>query len=156
MEGLQEVAREVNKNKVVLVTSTLTRAEILESKMPKGAIDKYDKLFRRSNVLAVPFDHEIAEITSEIRNFYNPGDFELLTPDAIHLATAIHMGVSEFHTFDGSDPKKKPKTLKKTKCGLLLLGNEVAGKPLVFKKPIGIQGDLLKHVKGKPVNVKGE
>ncbi|MBZ5678029.1 MAG: PIN domain-containing protein [Acidobacteriia bacterium] len=152
MEGVQEVAREVLKNKTVLVTSTLTRAEILECKMPKGAIEKYRKFFRRSNVVAIPFDNEIAELTSEIRNFYSPGDFELLTPDAIHLATAIHMGVTEFHTFDGSDPSKKPRNNKtKTKCGLLLLGSQVAGKTLLIKKPIGIQGDLLKNVASRQV-----
>lgn len=152
MEGVQEVAKEILKNKTVLVTSTLTRAEILECKMPKGATEKYRKFFRRSNVLSIPFDNEIAELTSEIRNYYSPGDFELLTPDAIHLATAIHMGVTEFHTFDGSDPSKKPRNNKtKTKCGLLLLGSQVAGKPLLIKKPIGIQGDLLKNVAARPV-----
>jgi predicted nucleic acid-binding protein len=69
--------------------------------MPKGTISKYNKFVRRSNVAAIPFDHSIAELTSEIRGFYVPTDFELLTPDAIHLATAIHVGVGEFQTFDG-------------------------------------------------------
>src|ERR1017187_374285 len=142
MEGLQEVATEIHKNKIVLITSTLTRAELLECNLPKGAIEKYNKLFRRSNVLEIPFDREVAELTSEIRNFYNPGDFELLTPDAMHLATAISFDAFEFHTFDGSDPKKKPRNLKKTCCGLLVLNGSVANRPLTIRKPVGQQGDL--------------
>ena len=116
LEGVMEVAGEISKNKVVLVTSALTRAEILDCKMEASAISKYNKFIRRSNVAIIPLDHAIAELTSELRSFYNTGDFELLTPDAIHLATAIHMKVDEFHTFDGSDTTRKPKNKSFTKC----------------------------------------
>lgn len=51
MEGIQKVADLILKNDAILVTSTLTRAEILESKVSKGAIDKYDAVMRRSNVI---------------------------------------------------------------------------------------------------------
>lgn len=143
MEGVEEAASLILSGKAVLVTSTLTRAEVLRGTMPKSALDKMDKLFRRPNVIPLILDTPVAALTAELREFYNATDFELLTPDAIHLATAIHHKVSEFHTFDGSDPNKKPRKSSKKRCGLLLLDGNAGGHALKICKPSAQQLNLL-------------
>jgi predicted nucleic acid-binding protein len=143
MEGIKKVADMVLKDQAILVTATLTRAEILEGRIPKGALKKYDALMRRSNVVPQSLDVPIAVLTSSIRDHYRTTDFELLTPDAIHLATAIYLKVHEFQTFDGSDAKRKPRQATKYKrCGLLALDGNVAGHPLRIAKPNAQQFEL--------------
>jgi predicted nucleic acid-binding protein len=71
--------------------------------------EKYDSVMRRSNVIPQSVDMPIARLAAEIRDHYRQTDFELLTPDAIHLATAIYLKAEEFHTFDGSNAKKTPR-----------------------------------------------
>jgi hypothetical protein len=85
MEGLGKIAELVLRAEVTLVTSTITRAEILQSKTSPDAMKKYDGLLRRSNVVPQNVDLPIAKLTSELMDFYIDSDFELLTPDAIHL-----------------------------------------------------------------------
>lgn len=134
MEGVAHAAEQVIKEDVILVTSILTRAEILEGKMTKEQMAKYDKMTRRTNVVPQNLDPPVAVLASRIRDFYRTTDFELLIPDAIHLATAIHYNASEFHTFDGSNPKK-PRDKRYSRCGLLLLDGNVAGHSLKICKP---------------------
>lgn len=143
MEGVKAVADLVFKDKVILVTSTLTRAEILEGRVPKGAIKKYDSLMRRSNIVPQGLDMPIAKLTSEIRDHYRKTDFELLTPDAVHLATAVYLKADEFQTFDGSDPNRSPRQKGKYKrCGLLLISEDAAIKKLKICKPDAAQFEL--------------
>ena len=130
MEGLGKIAQLVERSEVVLITSTLTRAEILQSKTSTEAMKKYDLLLRRSNVVPHNLDLPIAKLTSELMDFYIGSDFELLTPDAIHLATAIHYNAHEFHTFDGVDVTKKPRRVKYKRCGLLNLNGNVGGRTI--------------------------
>jgi predicted nucleic acid-binding protein len=141
MEALAKVAKLVQQDKVILVTSMLTRAEILESKLNPGVIEKYDLLTRRTNVVPQSLDLPVAKLTSKIRDFYVRTDFELLTPDAIHLATAVHYHADEFHTFDGSK-KKVPRDKRYKRCGLLLLDGSVAGHALKVCKPTADQYEL--------------
>lgn len=142
MEGVSKVAELVERGEVVLITSTLTRAEILLSKTSAESMKKYDLLLRRSNVVPHNVDLPIAKLTSGLMDFYLDSDFELLTPDAIHLATAIHYNAHEFHTFDGCDPKRKPRRPKYKRCGLLSLDKNVAGRALRILRPSADQYDL--------------
>jgi len=142
MEGLGKIADLVERAQLILITSTLTRAEILQSQTPVDAMKKYDNLLRRSNVVAQNLDLPIAKLTSDLMDFYLKSDFELLTPDAIHLATALHYNAHEFHTFDGADATKKPRRSKYTRCGLLLLNGSVAGRPLKIHRPSAEQYEL--------------
>lgn len=135
MEGLSAIAQLVERAEVVLITSTLTRAEILQSKTSADAMKQYDRLLRRSNVVPHNVDLPIAKLTSELMDFYLNSDFELLTPDAIHLATALHYNAKEFHTFDGANGTKKPRRSKYSRCGLLNLNGDVAGRPLAVLRP---------------------
>jgi len=142
MEGLGRIAELVLRAEVTLVTSTITRAEILQSKTSADAMKKYDGLLRRSNVVPQNVDLPIAKLTSELMDFYIDSDFELLTPDAIHLATAIHYNVHEFHTFDGCKANLKPRRPKYKRAGLLLLNGNVAGRILKVIKPSADQFEL--------------
>jgi predicted nucleic acid-binding protein len=143
MEGLGKIASLVERAEVTLVTSTLTRAEILNSMTPPEAMKKYDLLLRRSNVVPQNVDLPVAKLTSELMDFYLKSDFELLTPDAIHLATALHYNVHEFHTFDGANPKQTPRNSKRySRTGLLLLDGSVAGKVLKIVRPSAEQYEL--------------
>ena len=142
MEGLGKIAELVLRAEVTLVTSIITRAEILQSKTSPDAMKKYDGLLRRSNVVPQNVDLPIAKLTSELMDFYIDSDFELLTPDAIHLATAIHDNVHEFHTFDGCKANQKPKRSKYKRTGLLRLDGSVAGKILKVIKPSADQYEL--------------
>jgi predicted nucleic acid-binding protein len=142
MEGVKAVADLILRDRAILVTSTLTRAEILEGKVPKGAIAKYDSLMRRTNIVPQNLDVPIATVASKLRDHYRKTDFELLTPDAIHLATAMYLKAEEFHTFDGSDPKKSPRQKKYKRCGLLLISGEDAVGKMRICKPDAQQFEL--------------
>ncbi len=152
MEGIEEVVSLIRKDKAVLVTSTLTRAEILKGKVTREAMEKLTRLFRRPNVIPLILDTPVSILTSEIRDFYSATDFEILTPDAIHIATAIHHTVTEFHTFDGSNPNRRPRDKSKKRCGLLELDGNVAGHRLKVCKPSAEQFDLLMNVQGVDVD----
>lgn len=143
MEALGKIASLVERAEVILITSTITRAEILQSKTAPDAMKKYDSLLRRSNVVPQNVDLPIAKLTSELMDHYLNTDFELLTPDAIHLATAIHYNAAEFQTFDGVNPKQTPRNVKRyTRCGLLNLNGNVAGRTLKVIRPSAEQYEL--------------
>ena len=81
----------------------------------------------------VATDRRIATLASELRNYYQlqkvvDGLPALSSPDATHLATAIHFEVSEFQTFDARDEPKKRR-------GLLPLNGNVAGHNLLIRMP---------------------
>lgn len=141
-EGVGKIAKLVDRAEVVLITATLTRAEILHSKTKAEAMKKYDLLLRRSNVIPHNLDLPIAKLTRELMDFYIDSDFELLTPDAIHLATAIHYNAHEFQTFDGCDATKKPRRAKYKRCRLLNLGGTVGGHAMEVVRPSAAQFEL--------------
>jgi hypothetical protein len=71
---------------------------------------------------------QIDALTEEVREYYRTRGMKTpKTPDATHLAYALHYGVDEFHTFDGY---------------LLGMGNSVAGRNLKICKPLVAQSVL--------------
>ena len=133
MDGVYDVANKIHKDNVILITSTFTRVEILESTLDDTAKQRLTDLFKRRNFQQVAPDNRIMDMSHEIRDYYQKQkDIDqlptLTTPDAIHLATAIIHGVSEFHTFDENDEPRKRRAL-------LPLNGNVAGHPLVICKP---------------------
>ena len=133
MEGVRDVAMGVHKNHCTLLTSTITETEVLASMLSPEARAKFRELFMRRNCQMVSADHRITRLSSELRDHYQiqkaiDGLPSLSTPDAIHLATAIHYKASEFHTFDERDDPKKRRAL-------IPLNGNVAGHALVVCKP---------------------
>jgi predicted nucleic acid-binding protein len=131
MDGVAESVEAVESGSVLLVTSVLTRTEVFEADLPAEVRDLYSALLKRRNVQLADVDLRITTLSRKLREFYRrqsaqDGKAGLTTPDAIHLATAIHLKVDEFYTFD--DGKKGGRSL-------LSLDGNVAGHPLAIMKP---------------------
>ena len=133
MDGVEDVAKSIMANHCVMLTSVMTQTEVLESSLTPEASEKFKLLFQRRNCQMVATDRRIATLASELRNYYQlqkvvDGLPALSSPDATHLATAIHFEVSEFQTFDARDEPKKRR-------GLLPLNGNVAGHNLLIRMP---------------------
>ena len=134
MQGVGELVRRIDGGDIGLVTSVIALPEVLESTLPKDAIRDFRAYLSRPDVLLIDVDRRIAEISHEIRDFYQndgSGEKTVSTPDAIHLATAISKGCPVFYTFDGDAKQKTDRSRV-----LLPLGNNIAGKySLKIQKP---------------------
>lgn len=131
MDGVREVIARHKRREVRLVTSTLTRVEVLESRIPAGVGNAFTDLLKRMTQLGM--DTKIASLAHDLRDFYARNAVaskgkNISTPDAIHLATAIHHRADEFHTFDNDGSAKN--------LGLLPLSGNVAGHRLTICKPV--------------------
>jgi predicted nucleic acid-binding protein len=99
--GIDDVVQDVDSNKVILVTSVVARVEVLRDLGDKK--DKFINVLQNPNIQEIDVNKVIAQMAGDIRHqFQQIGINRLMTPDAIHLATALWTGVDEFHTFDGS------------------------------------------------------
>jgi predicted nucleic acid-binding protein len=128
MEGLAEVVAIIDRQEATMMTSVMTRTEVLESSLPSHTQNIFGKIFDRPNVISVDVTAPISNMAHSIRDYYRQNGRSLKTPDSIHLATAINHKVDEFHTFDEND--------------LIPLSGNVAGHRLIICKPKGIQGVL--------------
>ena len=132
---------EWDAGKKVLVTSVVTRMEILRSTLTKEQNGKYDLLFKRKSFQEMPIDKRVVAMAHDLRDFYQQqkakdGLATLTTPDSIHLATAIVWKVECFYTFDAKDKAKKARAL-------LPLNGNVAGHNLTIQKPLAMQTHFL-------------
>jgi predicted nucleic acid-binding protein len=124
MEGLAEVAALIAQSNAILVTSVVTRVEVLESTLPEKTKMLLETFFKRRNIIRVNVDDYASNLAHEIRDFYKKQNMSIKSADAMHLAAAITYGVDQFHTFDDE---------------LLRLNGRVAEYPLEICKPSGIQ-----------------
>jgi len=135
MDGVYECVEETERNRTFIITSVLTKTEVLEADLILEAKDKYQRLLSRRNVQLIDNDLRVSNLAGEIREYYKnikkhdglPG---LTTPDAVHLATAIHYRAHFFWTFDNGGYGSR---------SLLSLSGNVAGYPLVICKPAATQ-----------------
>jgi predicted nucleic acid-binding protein len=130
MEGVRELAQKVHTNEINLITSVLSRAEILRGTLSSVAIDKLAAMMKRRNVEEEATDGKIWNLAHDLRDFYKKADDGIPTlalPDAVHLATAIHYRADIFYTFDKKDSKKRR--------ALVPLNGNVAGHTLVIREP---------------------
>lgn len=139
MDGVREVVARIKKRDASLVTSSIMMAETLPSKLPAGVYNLLEGFLRRTNIQVQAVSIKIARLSGDLRDYYsqNPvdGRSKLGTPDAIHLATAIISGATEFHTFDSGEKDKKF-------IGLLQLDGNVGGHRLKICKPAAKQPQL--------------
>ena len=138
MAGLAEVLELVDRGRAILMTSVLWRAEVFDSSLTAGQKKKLELIFDGRSVIELGIDSRIMTLTSEIRSMQSQSRKKdalktLTVPDAIHLATAIHYGASEFHTFDGA------RKLGRNRGGLLTLDGNVGGHRLKICIPKGDQ-----------------
>jgi len=104
LEQLTELA---TQGKLLIVTSTLTIAEVLkEPALGPSDDEKFRSIadfFENPWIILRNVDRRIAETAAKLRITYE----KLRTPDAIHLATAIRWQVVAFHTYDHKDLLKR-------------------------------------------------
>lgn len=86
---------------------TLIRTEVLRGKITAVAAQSFENFLKAENVIEVNVTPGITKLASEIRNWSstnmsarNAGMETIRTPDAIHVATACWMAVTEMHTKD--------------------------------------------------------
>lgn len=140
VEGIEEMVQDVDSNRVKLITSVVTRTELLDSRMDSEGRKRFDKLFKRRNVVMINLDHRISDLSHDIRDYHDQKGDKLTTPDCQHLATAIIHDVDAFYTLDGSGKKKNGR--------LLPLNGNVAGKfKLKILKPHASQTNLFTGLK---------
>ena len=140
VDGIEEIVKQVDANKISLITSVVTRTEVLEGKMDDIAKRRFEDLFKRRNVVMISLDHRISDLSHDIRNYYDIKDIKLSTPDCQHIATAILYEANEFHTLDGSGKKKRGKILP-------LNGNVMGKHPLKICVPYSDQPNLFTGIK---------
>ena len=99
IEKLEPLFDRISKGKLNAVTSTITLLEVLVQPYRKGDIElanSYrDILLKSKNFSVVPLVEEISEKAAELRAEYN-----IKTPDAIQLSTAILSNATAFLTND--------------------------------------------------------
>ncbi|MBW8011690.1 MAG: type II toxin-antitoxin system VapC family toxin [Chloroflexi bacterium] len=114
MQGVGELVRLIDQEQLEIVTSTITIVEVLESRIQLNAYEIFREYFGRRNVHLLDVTREIAELSHEIRDYYqddSSGLTTVSTPDAIHLATAITFECDIFHTFDEINRPTRPRAL---------------------------------------------
>lgn len=123
LAGLRHWEHEIRSGDVLMVSGeNILRQEILAGAMPQDEAERFHALTRRRSVQLLPYDPRAEELAAKIREFYKKNREKTpRTPDAIHVAYALHYEVDEFHTYDGL---------------LLDLNGSVAGRPLRICKPL--------------------
>ena len=133
MDGLAGVIDMVERGKAVLMTSVLWRAEVLASTLSPEQRSNLIKAFQNRYIQELSIDSRVMDLASQIRDYQkNQTRKDVLknirTPDAIHLASAIHYEATEFHTFDGKKADGSPGSL-------LTLNGDVGGHRLKICVP---------------------
>jgi predicted nucleic acid-binding protein len=134
VDGIEDIVKMSERGDATIFTSTITRIEVLRSRLSDDAAEAFVKLFPRA-VEWVNVDPRIAALAHDIRNFYSePGKREMGTPDCIHLATAIIYEADEMNTLDGSGKKRRHDLIP-------LSGDVMGGKyKIVIRKPVRMSG----------------
>lgn len=142
MEGLQEAVDEFESDEAVIVTTIITKQEVLPGSLSKEQQEEFSNILKRKNMVVVEVTPPINDLSIKIRDFYYRSGRSTTTisvPDAIHLATAIIYKVDVFQTFDGA-----------AGGGLLQYDGNIAGHDLKIKMPFKEQQQLnLKYEKNK-------
>lgn len=133
MEGIDEMVRAIDKGEAILLTSAITRIEVLDSTLTPDQREAFKRVISRTSIQTVACTMRVSDKAHELRDFYQSLGTKLLTPDAIHLATAIIYNADVFYTFDGAGGKERPKKNMK----LLPLTGNVASHQLRVEMPNG-------------------
>jgi Predicted nucleic acid-binding protein, contains PIN domain len=98
---MREIIRRIDAGEIEAVSSVVTLTEVLTHPLRfKNVLlaQRYrDVLYRSRNFRLLPIDASIAEVAANLRARYN-----LRTPDALQLATAIRAGCDAFLTNDAT------------------------------------------------------
>jgi hypothetical protein len=143
MDGVRECLERMAKGEIQAIVSSLIRTEIDIARYGAEKQAEFWRMLAGRNPLETSMDMRICDLAGQLRWFYlredkKDGRGVLETPDALHLATAIHNEASEFYVFDDGVEKKGR--------SLLDLSGTIMGYSLVVRKPpsiapkLGLQG----------------
>ena len=97
----------MSRGEIQVITSAMTLAEVLVKPYRQklwSLAQKYELIFEGTPELTLmPVDSEVGRLAAELRASY-----ALLTPDAIHMATAVVHGAEFFLTNDSDFQKADP------------------------------------------------
>lgn len=112
LAGLSRLIQAHRNKAVTLATSVLTWIEILPGDMKPGAQEKLDGLLVRPAYFPVQgITKKIVMLARHLRDETKKQQRTLSTPDAIHIATAMTIQATEFHTMDGSGSTRMSRKL---------------------------------------------
>ncbi|PHS23475.1 MAG: PIN domain-containing protein [Robiginitomaculum sp.] len=98
-EKCDGVIQQAERGEVLIVTSTLTLAEVLwmrgEKKLSQDKAENLQKFFRRSYIRLYNVTRKVAESAQTL-----VWDNSIKPKDAIHVATALNLGIETLETFD--------------------------------------------------------
>jgi len=111
-EVIAEQARKFDAGTIQIVTSVITRAEVLQGKLSGPDAQRFTRMMQRSNFLLVDVNHAVADLAAKMRSDYETYTADgkkmlLSTPDAIHIASAAAYHISDFFTLDRRDKRRK-------------------------------------------------
>jgi predicted nucleic acid-binding protein len=96
---MRDILSRVDAGKIQGMVSTIALAEVLVHPAKKGdqaLARQYERLLTKSkNMHLISVDTDVARNTAELR-----AEYSLKTPDALHVAAAIHGGADAFLTND--------------------------------------------------------
>jgi predicted nucleic acid-binding protein len=99
-EECGQVLQAAEEGKVLIVTSALTIAEVLNlrghPKLPTASREQTKAFFRNDYILVRNITRRVAEAARDY-----VWDHGIKPKDALHVATALDAGLSLFNTFDG-------------------------------------------------------
>jgi predicted nucleic acid-binding protein len=107
LDGIDEVVAEAEAGRTVIITSSITRIEVLDCKIPLSGEALYLKFLRREIVQEYDVDPRIGNAAHDIRVFYQQKGHTLSVADSIHIATACLRQADELFTLEGTG--KNPK-----------------------------------------------
>jgi len=136
MDGLQKVLEANARNENMIMTSSITVAEIKAGVLSTAdGRKKLDRVLLRPNLLVINVDLRIASLAGEIKSYYLSHPRTISLGDAVQCATAILHDADELHTFDDRGTR--------TSVGLIEISGNVAGQyNLTITKPFEKQAEL--------------
>ncbi|MGH8003742.1 MAG: type II toxin-antitoxin system VapC family toxin [Limisphaerales bacterium] len=127
MEGLAQIVNEVDDEKAVLMTSTISLVEVLAGDLTEEQKERYESSLKKPTIVSITPDARISAEAGRIRDFYRKKGWSVSLEDAIHLVSALLWKADELHTFDEK---------------LLRFNGDVMGRALRVCKPQSLQGAL--------------
>lgn len=154
IEGIQEQVEQFERDEIFLATSVLSLTEMLDlqNKLSAAGQRKFQGFFRHPKLVRIAADLRVAELARDLRDYYflqhqQDGLPTIELGDAIHLASALHLRVNRFMTFDERDSKNP----KHPRRGLINLSGNVAGHKLKIERPMVLSAQMALQLVPPPV-----
>ena len=127
MAGVYECFDRIRKGEIQAIVSSLFRTEIDIDQFDAEKRADFFSLLSERNPLEVTLENRVCKLAGEIRWHFRKDGKRIETPDALHLAAAIHHDASEFYVFDRGVEGKR--------ASLLDLSGELCGHSLSILHP---------------------